>query len=203
MNERAPTRGEAGMMGKVVHFVSVSTDGVMEAPGHDLSWHRIDEETHEHFNHVLREAGAFLAGRVSYELMADVWPTADENPELSAPEREFAPIWRDKPKLVWSRTLESVAWNTELRREVDADDVQQLKDRHGELIIGSADLVSTFYRLGLVDELRLYVHPVLVGAGTPALPGDLPLDLRLIDSRVFGNGVVLLHYAVSAEGPPG
>jgi dihydrofolate reductase len=190
-------------MGKLVLFVGTSLDGVMEGPGHDLSWHRVDEELHEHFNHVLRQAGAFLAGRRSFELMADVWPAADDDPEMSAVEREFGPIWRDKPKFVWSRTLDAVGWNSELRREVDPADVADLKDRYGELILGSADLAASFWRLGLVDELRLYLHPVVVGAGTPVFPGDLGLDLRLIDSRVFGNGVVLLHYAVSGAGLQG
>jgi dihydrofolate reductase len=185
-------------VGKLVLLISVSLDGYMEGPDHDLSWHRVDEELHEHFNAVLRDAGAFLSGRTTFELMADVWPTADANPEYndSPAMVEFAGIWRDKPKFVWSRTLEKADWNTEVRQDVDPDDVAQLKARYGELILGGVDLASTFLEKGLFDELRVYVHPVMVGAGTSWLARDLALDLRLLETRQFSNGVVLLHYAV-------
>jgi len=190
-------------MGKVVLFMTASVDGFMEGPGHDLSWHRVDEEIHEHFNHVLRDAGAFLEGRTTFEMMVDYWPAADQDETATPAMKDFAGIWREMPKILWSRTLESADWATEIRREVVPEEVEELKQRYGDLVLGGTDLAASFFAKGLVDELRLYVHPVVVGAGTPWLARDLRLDLRLIDSRVFGNGVVLLHYAVSGEGPRG
>lgn len=85
-------------MRKIVFHMSVSLDGYMEGPGHDLSWHRVDDELHQYMNDTLREAGGFLSGRVLYELMADFWPTADQDPEASPVMVEFAGIWRDMPK---------------------------------------------------------------------------------------------------------
>lgn len=178
-------------------MMSVSVDGYFEAPGHDLGWQSIDEELHQHFNDRLREAGAFLDGRVTYELMASFWPTADADPGAAGPVREFAGIWRDMPKVVYSRSLDRADWNTELLREVDVDEVRQRAQQSaGDLVIGGGNLLATFMRLDLLDELLLYVHPVILGAGTPLFAvGEAPVPLRLIDSRRFGSGVVLLHYA--------
>lgn len=82
-------------MRKIVLMMSVSLDGYIEGPDHDISWHRVDDELHQHFNDIAREMGAFLDGRVTHELMADFWPTADQDPEASAPVAEFAAIWRE------------------------------------------------------------------------------------------------------------
>ena len=184
-------------MGSLVVQMSVSLDGFMEGPGHDLGWHLISEELHQHFNDELRAMTAFLSGRVTYELMAEFWPTADQEPDSSAAMVEFAGIWREKPKYVWSRTLADVtAWRTTVLREVDPDHVRDLKAR-GDLVVGGAVLAAEMQRLGLVDEYRLYVHPVAIGAGTPLFPAGQRLDLRLRDTREFENGVVGLRYAVS------
>jgi dihydrofolate reductase len=99
-------------MRDVVLFSSISIDGFMEAPNRDISWHRIDEEVHQYFNEYLSGMGAFLSGRVTYEMMAEYWPTADANPESSPTEVEFAGIWREMPKYVFSKTLERADWNT-------------------------------------------------------------------------------------------
>jgi Dihydrofolate reductase len=180
----------------VTTMMSISVDGYFEGPGHDLTWQVVDEELHQHFNDWLRTAGAFLDGRATYELMAEFWPTADADPAAPAPVREFAGIWREMPKVVYSRTLEQVDWKAELHREVDADDVR-LREREaaGDLVVGGANLLGTFTGLGLVDEYRLYVHPVVLGSGTPLFPsGRPPMPLRLIDTHRFSSGVVLLHY---------
>jgi dihydrofolate reductase len=184
------------MTGKVVLFMNVSLDGFMEGPDHDLSWHRVDEEVHEHFNDALRQAGAFLEGRTTFELMADYWPTADEDQAATPAMKEFAGIWRTVPKILYSRTVGAAEWATEIYREVVPAEVAELKERYGELVLGGTDLARSFFAQGLVDELRIYVQPVIVGAGTPWLARDLALDLRLIETRRFSNGLVLLHYAV-------
>ncbi|MFE9626880.1 dihydrofolate reductase family protein [Streptomyces sp. NPDC006527] len=183
-------------MRKIVLTSSMSLDGYMEGPDHDISWHRVDDELHQHFNDILRDTGAFLQGRVTYELMADFWPTADQDPDASAAVAEFAAIWREKPKIVYSRTLERADWNATVVRDVVPAEVRALKEQPGgDLALGGARLSAVFLRHALVDEFRTYVHPVLLGAGTPLFsPGSAPAGLRLVESRTFGNGVVLLRY---------
>ena len=183
-------------MKKIVLWMSISLDGYFEGPDHDLSWHRVDEELHQDFNDRLAVMSAFLDGRVTYELMADFWPTADLDPSSSAQIVEFAGIWRDMPKIVYSRTLERGDWNTTILREVVAEDVERLKrEPGGDLALGGADLAATFRRLDLIDEYRLYVHPVILGAGQPLFSDSgRTTDLRLVDTQRFGNGVVELTY---------
>ena len=101
-------------------MMSISLDGYFEGLDRGLEWQLIDGELHAHFNSWLRDAAAFLEGRVTWEMMAAYWPTADANPDESPEVREFAPIWRDKPKYVFSRTLQQAGWNTTILREVDA-----------------------------------------------------------------------------------
>jgi dihydrofolate reductase len=172
-----------------------SIDGFMAGPDGDLSWHQVDEELHQHFNDVLAEADAFLEGRVTFELMADHWPTADEQEGASPAERQFARIWRDTPRIVYSRTLEAHPWATRILREVDPDEVRALKEEgDGELVLGGRELTESFFAHDLVDELRVYVHPVLVGDGARSF-GSVPLGVwRLFETRTFSNGVVLLRY---------
>ena len=188
-------------MRKVILMMQVSLDGFIEGPDQDLSWHRVDDELHRHFNEELRTMGAFLDGRVTYELMAGYWPTADQDPSSSAVESEFAGIWRDMPKVVYSRTLATAGWNTDVVRGVVPEEVAELKEQPGgDLALGGADLTATFRRLGLIDEYRLYVHPVLVGRGKPLFQEtDGMTPLRLLQSRTFGNGVVLLRYAAEPD----
>ena len=110
--------------------------------------------------------GTFLYGRRLYELMAGYWPTADRNPAAHPVEVEFAHIWKEKPKIVFSRTLDRVKWNARLVREVIADEIIRLKAEPGdELEVGGPTLAATFMRLGLIDEYRPIVHPVVLGCG--------------------------------------
>lgn len=183
-------------MNKIVSSISVSLDGFFEGPDGDIDWHFVDEELHQHFNDSLRTAGAFVEGRVTYQLMEEFWPTADQDPANAGPMAEFAGIWRDMPKYVCSRTLESVGPGATLLREVERDEMCAVRDAAaGDLIVGGADLVETFRRLDLVDEYRLYVHPVLLGRGRPFFGEAADRQgLRLLETRTFGTGVVLLRY---------
>jgi dihydrofolate reductase len=191
-------------MRKIVLMMSVSLDGYMEGPNRELDWHLVDDELHTHFNDVLREMGAFLDGRVTYEMMAAYWPTADRDPAASRPVADFAAIWRNMPKLVFSRTLQHAQWHTTIVRDVVARDIEALKAQDGgDLAVGGAELAAEFMRHDLVDEYRLYVHPVLLGAGKrlfPAAETEAPTGLRLIGTHTFGNGVVLLHHERPATG---
>ncbi|MFJ6939609.1 dihydrofolate reductase family protein [Streptomyces sp. NPDC101132] len=183
-------------MRKIIMMMSVSLDGYFEGPNREIDWHRVDDELHGHFNQRLRAMGGFLSGRVTHELMAGFWPDADADPDAPAPVAEFAGIWRDMPKTVYSRTLERADWNTTVKREVVPAEVEELKARaDGDLVLGGADVAVTFSRLGLIDAYDIYVHPVLIGRGRSPFPDtDVLTALRLVDSRTFGNGVVGLSY---------
>lgn len=186
-------------MGNIVVMMSISLDGFIAAPGGDLSWHRVDDELHAHMNGLLAAMGGFLHGRVMYELMASVWPTADKDPASTPPMVEFSRIWLDMPKVVYSRTLDRAEWNTTIARDVVPEEVEELKARtDGDFVVGGAGIADAFRRRGLVDEYRIYVHPVLVGRGRQLFEGsDTLTDLELVESRTFGNGVALVRYATA------
>ncbi|OAH12657.1 dihydrofolate reductase family protein [Streptomyces jeddahensis] len=190
-------------MRKIVLMMSVSLDGFMEGPDGEIDWHLVDDELHSHFNEQLAAMGAFLDGRVSHELMAEFWPTADSDPTSSAPMVEFARIWRDMPKIVYSRTLERADWNTTIVRDVVVDEVMALKAQPGgDLALGGAGLAASFMEHDLIDEYRLYVHPVLLGRGKRLFEqADTMTRLRLVETRTFGNGVVLLRYQRAETSP--
>ncbi len=183
-------------MRKIILALQVSLDGYVEGPDRDIDWHMVDDELHSHFNEWLGTMGAFLEGRVTHELMAGFWPTADQDPSSTRPVAEFAAIWREMPKIVYSRTLEHAGWNSTVAREVVPEDVLELKAQAGgDLALGGADLADSFRRLGLIDEYWIYVHPVLLGRGTPLFkPSDSRTPLVHAETRTFGNGVVLLRY---------
>lgn len=183
-------------MSKIVYSMIVSLDGFIARPDGSLDWIIIDDELHRFFNHQARDEGVFLYGRRLYETMVAYWPTADANPSAADVEVEFARIWRDKPKLVFSRTLERAEWNSTLVREVNPDEIQRLKlQSQGSLGVGGADLAATFMRLGLIDEYQLVVQPVILGSGIPFFPTmDDTIKLRLVETRTFQSGAVLLRY---------
>ncbi|TMD82298.1 MAG: dihydrofolate reductase, partial [Chloroflexi bacterium] len=122
-------------------MMSVSLDGYIEGPNREIDWHMVDDELHYHFNQQLKGMGAFLSGRVTYELMAAFWPTADTDPTSPKPIIEFARIWRDMPKIVYSKTLQRAGWKTTIVRDVVPEEVAQLKAQPGgDLALGGADL---------------------------------------------------------------
>ncbi len=190
-------------MRKIIYMSSVSVDGYMEGPNREIDWHMVDDELHRHFNDELRLMGAFMSGRVTYELMADFWPTADSDPDLPEPMREFAGIWRGMPKIVFSRTLERGDRNTTVVREVVPGDIVRLKEEPGgDIVLGGSDLAVTLMRHELVDEHRIYVHPVIIGRGKRMYQlSDFKFPLRLDETRTFGNGVVMLRYSRTNEAP--
>jgi dihydrofolate reductase len=192
-------------MRKIVLMMSTSLDGFIEGEGRQIDWHMVDEELHGHFNEHLAQMGAFLSGRVTHELMAGFWPTADGDPASTPRMAEFARIWRDMPKVVYSRTLQRAGWNTTVVRDVVPSEVLALKAQPGgDLSLGGADLAAAFMQHDLVDELRIYVHPVLIGRGKPLFaPSHRRTPLRLVESRPFGNGVVLARYQPLRAASPG
>jgi dihydrofolate reductase len=183
-------------MRKLVYAMSVSLDGFIEAANGDLSWSFPDEELHRHFNDRESTIDSYLYGRRLYENMAAFWPTADENPSAPKVEIEYARIWKNKPKIVFSKTLEQVGWNSRLVRGNVAEEVNTLKELPGgDMSVGGAGLASSLMQLGLIDEYHLYLHPVVLGAGKPMFRHlHDKIDLRLVDTHTFGSGVVLLRY---------
>jgi dihydrofolate reductase len=148
-------------MRKIILSMSVSVDGFIEGPDRQIDWHMVDDELHSHFNEQLKAMGAFLNGRVTHELMAEFWPTADSDSSSTGPMVEFAGIWRDMPKIVFSRTLDQADWNTTIVRDVVVEEIMALKAQPGgDLALGGADLAAAFMQHDLIDEYRLYVHPI-------------------------------------------
>jgi dihydrofolate reductase len=181
-------------MRKLIYSMGVSLDGFIAGPDGEIDWTEPDAELHRFHNKRTLELGAHLCGRRLYETMV-YWETADEKP--SAPEHdEFARIWKDLPKIVFSKTLDKVEGNSRLMREGVAEEVAQLKEQPGkDLAVGGAGLASTLIELGLVDEYLRFVHPVVLGAGTPYFPAlEERIGLELVETRTFGSRVVYMRH---------
>lgn len=183
-------------MRNVIFSAMVSLDGFMEAPNQDLDWVIVDEELHNYVNEQVKGMGAFLYGRRTYETMVAYWPTADTDPTIPEYMAEFSRIWRNKPKFVFSKTLAHVEAGHTLIKDNVAEEITKLKEQPGkDLALGGADLTSTLTKHGLVDQYQLYFQPVALGAGTPFFKSlENRLSLKLLDTRTFASGVVLLHY---------
>ena len=171
-----------------------SLDGYTEDADGKFDWAAPDEEVHAFINDLARPLGICLYGRRMYETMA-YWETADDRHAVM---RDFAEIWRSAEKIVYSRTLDAVSTaRTRLERHFKPDAVRRMKaESERDIGIGGAELAAQAIRAGLVDEYHLFLNPVTVGTGKPALPGALPLEL--LDERRFASGVVHLHYRAPA-----
>jgi dihydrofolate reductase len=177
------------------YSMGVSLDGFIAGPDGKIDWSAPDEELHRFHNQQTREIGAHLCGRRLYEAMV-YWETAEENPSASDHELEFARIWKELPKIVFSRTLDRVEGNARLVRDGVAEEVAKLKEQPGkDLAVGGAGLASTLMKLGLIDEYRLFVSPVVLGAGTPYFPAlQERINLELVETQTFGSRVVYVRY---------
>ena len=186
-------------MGRVIYSLNVSLDGYAADADGGLGWADVDDELHQWFNDRTREASLAAYGRRMYELMAGYWPHAEMDPDATPVMRDFARIWTPMPKAVFSSTLDHVDWNSRLVRGNAIDEVARLRrDTGDEIGIGGPTLAASLIRAGLVDEYRLLVHPVVLGAGLPFFPDlERPIGLRQIDEHHFASGVVYLGYAAS------
>jgi dihydrofolate reductase len=182
-------------MAKLIYSMGVSLDGFVAGPTGEFDWSAPDEERHRFHNEQTRELGAHLCGRRLYEEMV-YWETADENPSATDYELEFARIWQELPKIVFSKTLEDVVGNARLVRDDVAEEVARLKEQPGkDVAVGGAGLASTCIELDLIDEYRPFISPVVLGGGTPFFPAlDKRLDLELIETQTFGSRVVYARY---------
>jgi dihydrofolate reductase len=188
-------------MRKLIYSMGVSLDGFIAGPDGEIDWSAPDEELHRFHNQQTRELGMLLLGRRLYEEMT-YWETADENPSAAGYELEFARVWKDIPKIVFSKTLETVEGNARLARDVAAEEVARLKEQPGkDLAVGGPGLASSFIELGLVDEYRLFISPFVLGGGTPYFPAlEERIDLELVETRTFGSRVVYVRYRRGIRG---
>ena len=156
-----------------------------------------DEETHQHFNDLFRDADTLLYGRITYQLMENYWPAIIKNPTGAKVADEFAVLIDNISKIVFSRTLEKVDWkNSKLKKEVIKEEILELKQQAGKAILaGSPSLIVDLAQLGLVDEFQLVVHPVILGSGLPLFKNIREqINLKLLKIKPFGGGAVTLYY---------
>ncbi len=182
-------------MSKLIYTAITSLDGYVEDEEGRFDWAVPDAEVHAFVNDLGATVGTHLYGRRMYETMA-VWQTVGEDPGLPVAEADFAEAWRALDKVVYSRTLDAV-WTprTRLEREFDPEAVDRLKEASDrDISVSGPGLAEHAFRAGLVDEIHLFVFPVVVGGGKRGLPRGVRLDLELLDERRFGNGIVHMHH---------
>lgn len=194
------------MAGRFVYWMNVSLDLFIDRePGEHTdvegpTWVRLGESLHREFNARARAMSMMVEGRVIYEMMIPFWPNARTDESLPAVLREFGEIWTQIPKVLVSRTRTTAEYNTRvLGAENDA--IEQLamirQESDGDIGIGGATLATQLLRAQLLDELLLYTHPVVLGAGRPLFDAlDEPLELDLLEQRSFDQGVTMHRYAI-------
>jgi dihydrofolate reductase len=182
-------------MAKLTYITNVSLDGFIEDAHGSFDWTEPSEEVFAFITDLIRPVGTWLYGRRLYEMMA-VWETDATLAAQSEPMADFAKVWQAADKVVYSTTLRAVSTaRSRLERSFDPDSVRDMKrSATGDLTVGGANLAAQAFKGGLVDECHLFIHPVLVGGGKPALPRDTRAELELVDERRFTNGVVYLRY---------
>lgn len=185
-------------MAKLIYTGVVSLDGYHTDAEGGFDWAAPDEEVHAFVNERERSVGTYLLGRRMYEVMS-YWETALDQPDQVAVEQEFARFWLGVDKVVYSSTLaEATTGRTRIERRFDPAAMRRLKaEAVDDLSIGGPDLAASALRAGLVDEVCLYVAPVVVGGGSRFLPEGVRLGLDLVEERRFGSGFVFLRYAVA------
>ena len=186
-------------MRNVTYSMGVSLDGYIVGPDGDFNWTAPDEELFRFSTDEVRELGVHLLGRRLYESML-YWETADQEPSSDFSTHEWAALWRALPKVVFSTTLSEVQGNARLASGGLAEEIERLRAEPGEgdIAIGGAALAAEAAALGLIDEYRPKVYPVLVGGGIPFFPQcERRVDLELTETRIFNSGVVYLRYGVA------
>jgi dihydrofolate reductase len=182
------------LVAKLIYSVITSLDGYVADEHGNFDWAEPDEEVHQFVNDLERSIGTYLYGRRMYEVMA-VWETMDVT-DQSAVVRDYAEIWRAADKVVYSTTLDTVtSARARIEPSFDPEAVGQMKAvATSDISVGGPGLATQAIEAGLVDELHLFVNPILVGGGNQALPDNVRVELGLLDERRFGCGVVHLHY---------
>ncbi len=182
-------------MADLIYSAITSLDGYVADREGTFDWAAPDEEVHAFVNDLERPVGTYLYGRRMYEVML-VWETldvADESPAM----KDFAQLWRAADKVVYSTTLQAASTaRTRIERDFDPEAVRRMKaSAQRDIGVGGSNLAGQALAAGIVDEVHLFLHPVVVGGGTPALPDGVRLKLDLLDERRFAGGVVYVRYA--------
>jgi len=181
-------------MRKLFAFNMISLDGFFEGPNQDINWHNVDEEFNEFAIEQTSTIGTLLFGRVTYQLMESYWPT----PDALKNDPVIAGLMNSLPKIVFSKTLDEAEWNnTRLVKDNIVEEILKLKQQTGKelAVFGSANLLSTLMQMDLVDEHRIIINPLVLGKGVPLFKKvDEKINLRLLKTRIFKSGNVLLYY---------
>jgi dihydrofolate reductase len=189
-------------MHSVTYSMSASLDGYIVGPDGSFDWTVPDPDVFRFWIDEIRDVGVHLLGRRLYETML-YWETADQNPSLDDAELEWAALWNPLPKVVFSTTLSAVQGNARLATGDLAQEIERLRAQpgEGEIAIGGATLAAEAAGLGLIDEYRTMVYPVLVGGGIPFFAQrERRVDLELVETRTFSSGVVYLCHRVARSG---
>jgi dihydrofolate reductase len=196
-----PCAEEGPPMRHVTYSMGVSLDGYIVGSDGQFDWTGPDEEVFSFVTDEIRQVGVYLLGRRLYETML-YWETADQDPSLDAPMLEWAALWKAIPKVVFSTTLSSVQGNARLASGDLAQEIERLRAEpdEGDLAIGGATLAAQVAELGLIEEYRTRVYPVLVGGGIPFFArGERRVDLELVETRRFSSGVIYTRHRVTKD----
>jgi dihydrofolate reductase len=180
---------------KLIYAAVTSLDGYIADESGNFDWAVPDEVVHAFINELERPIGTYLYGRKMYETMAG-WETPDAIPDRTPAMLDFARIWQAADKIVYSRSLETIATRkTRLERDFDPEVVRALKaESPRDVAVGGPALAAHAIRARLVDEYHLFVAPIIIGGGNPFLPANVRVKLKLLDERIFDNGMVHLRY---------
>lgn len=179
-------------MRKLIAAINMTVDGFC-----DHTAMAPDDALMEHFNDLYRSADLEIFGRVTYQLMESYWPEIAKTQSDGKLENEFAVLIDDIPKIVYSRTLQTVDWkNTELKHELVAEEIVELKERAGKnILVGGPSVIVELTKLGLIDEYQLVFHPIILGSGLPLFKNITDrIDLKLLQSKTYDSGAVMLNY---------
>ena len=184
-------------MSKLIAAMNMTLDGFC-----DHTAMTADDEIHQHYNELLRNADMLIYGRITYQLMESYWPTVVKNPTGNKPMDDFAILIDNIHKIVYSRTLKNVDWkNSELKNEIIKEEIEELKrtntGKTNNIFVGSPSLIVALTKLDVIDEYQLCVHPTIVGRGL-TLFKDITdrIDLKLLHTKTFYCGAVTLYYEV-------
>ncbi len=180
-------------MSKIIAGMNMTLDGFC-----DHTAMTADDEIHQHYNELLSDADTLLYGRKTYQLMESYWPSIVTNPTGNKPTDEFAVLIDNISKIVFSRTLENVAWkNSILKADIVKEEVLELKQQAGKnILVGSPSMIVALTQLDLIDEYQLGVHPTIVGSGLTLFKNIKErVDLKLLKTKTFACGAIMLYYA--------
>lgn len=188
-------------MRKLVLFMHLSLDGFAADLNHGLDFLTYNEELEQYADELVKTVGSPVYGRTTYQLMEGYWPTVLKKPNVNKHALEHAQWVENVPKIVFSTTLTEATWNnTRLIKDNVAEEVMKLKQQPGKdlVIFGSPGLATSLMNLGLIDEYRLTVHPIILGNGISMFTNNTAKStLKLLDSKTLKSGVITLHYTTS------